>query len=214
MCARVAAGGSSHTVNGASAVAGRQRAETEDEVLGRQLRTLGMHLVQTRPDGDCLFSAVADQATRVGLAQVVGGVVTVSQLRAAAAEAMRSTPEDYAPFLADVELEEWASTIEHTREWGGQLELRALADSLGSSIVVHSAGEPPMRILGPNHRNRLSAVGDGRGSGRPELHVSYHREQFLLGEHYNSVVLGPGDDGAGDDDADGNNGCGGWTTVG
>ena len=41
------------------------RAESENEVFARQFKQLGMRIVETRPDGDCLFAAVADQVNRL-----------------------------------------------------------------------------------------------------------------------------------------------------
>ena len=50
--------------------------------------------------------------------------------------------------------------MERTHEWGGQLELRALSQALRCTIVVHTAGQPPLRLEG------------GGGTRQLELHVS------------------------------------------
>ena len=88
--------------------------------------------------------------------------------------------------------------MERTHEWGGQLELRALSQALRCTIVVHTAGQPPLRLEGSGGTREL------------ELHVSYHRTQYMLGEHYNSVVEGTAGAGAGGGAAGGDDG---WTTV-
>jgi OTU domain-containing protein 6 len=60
-----------------------------------------------------------------------------------------------------------------TAVWGGQLELRALAASLGRSITVYSAGLPTVCM--------------GAEGTAPALRVAYLRHAYGLGEHYNSL---------------------------
>jgi hypothetical protein len=114
------------------------------------------------------FAAVADQLERRGTAGGGGGGgggggsaaagaaawrrPTASSVRAAAASAMRAAPADYAPFLEGGDLHGYCERIESTREWGGQLELRALSESLGLAITVHSAGAMPLTV---SERRRL-----------------------------------------------------------
>ena len=89
--------------------------------------------------------------------------------------------------------------MEQSGEWGGQLECAALSAQLGCPITVHLAGEAPVRL--------------GAGESGPCLQLSYHRRQFVLGAHYNSVaprdrVEGGAEEGAGEDEGDA-----GWQTV-
>lgn len=74
---------------------------------------------------------------------------------------------------------------------------RALSDALDCTIVVHSAGVAPLRlqpldseIWGENVTPGADRPGQHQRLRQqpPELHISYHRQQYLLGEHYNSVV--------------------------
>ena len=92
----------------------------------------------------------------------------------------------------------YAARIEGpTHEWGGQLELRALGEAVRCVIVVHSAGEAPLRLVPPPPQRDVGvSTSDGGMAHRrllPELHISYHVRQYLLGQHYNSVVSLVGD---------------------
>ncbi len=168
-------------LSGAAGGGRTAQARSEDDILDAQLALLGKSVWQIRPDGDCLFSAIADQLRRVdtGSTWARGGP---DALRSAAASEMRANADEYAPFLTE-DLNAYAARIEGpTHEWGGHLELRALSEVLRCTIVVHSANEPPLRVeptVGPS----------GRPTGQvPELHISYHQKQYMLGEHYNSVI--------------------------
>lgn len=181
-------------------------AQSEDEVIDAQLAALGKSVYQIRPDGDCLFSAIADQLRHVDTSSTWARSGP-DALRSAAASEMRANADEYAPFLTE-DLNAYVARIEGpTHEWGGHLELRALSEALCCTIVVHSANEPPLRVE--------PAVGGSAlpTQQAPELHISYHQKQYMLGEHYNSVVpagkvVGSAHNhssGAGDDD--------GWTVA-
>ena len=208
-------------LSGAAGGGRTDNAQTEDEIIDAQLAALGKGVYQIRPDGDCLFSAISDQLRRIATDTTCqrwarGGP---DALRSAAASVMRANADDYSPFLTE-DLETYVRRIEGpTHEWGGQLELRALSDALCCTIVVHSAGEPPLR-LEPEPLPPMSARGYGGQRQhllqlqQPELHISYHLRQYMLGEHYNSVVplselypAGVRGPTAGDDDG------GGWTVA-
>ena len=92
--------------------------------------------------------------------------------------------------------------MEQSGEWGGQLECAALSAQLGCPITVHLAGEAPVRL--------------GAGESGPCLQLSYHRRQFVLGAHYNSVTAGAprerGEGGAEEGAGEGEGGAG-WQTV-
>ena len=88
-----------------SGVAGGGRsgaAESEDDVLDAQLRALGKEVYQIRPDGDCLFSAVLDQLTRMETRSAQQWAEAgPGALRMAAATTIRGNADDYAPFLTE-----------------------------------------------------------------------------------------------------------------
>ena len=185
-------------------------AQTEDEIIDAQLAVLGKAVYQIRPDGDCLFSALADQLRRAD-ADSTWARGGSDALRSAAASEMRANADEYAPFLTE-DLETYAARIEGpTHEWGGHLELRALSDVLRCIIVVHSANEAPLRLEPTNLACNRATIPGGRPAPTrqlPELHISYHQHQYMLGEHYNSVIPAAEARGArnqGDDD--------GWTVA-
>jgi len=92
---------------------------------------------------------------------------------------LRKGSENFSPFaeLADGEdFEGYCSRVEKSADWGGELELRALADELCVRIVVHRADEEPL------------VLGEKASAEDPQLQVAYHQHYYALGEHYNSVI--------------------------
>jgi OTU domain-containing protein 6 len=65
------------------------------------------------------------------------------------------------------------SKIENTSEWGGELELRALAHALETPIRVFSVSHP---------------IEFGDQFAQPSLLLSYHKHYYSMGAHYNSVI--------------------------
>lgn len=61
-------------------------------------------------------------------------------------------------------------------EWGGQVEIQALCACLQRSIWIYSAD---------THAPILKM---GSFDECPPLRISYHRQYYALGEHYNSVT--------------------------
>lgn len=103
-------------------------------------------------------------------------------MRQIAANHLRAHSEDYAPFLGltpnSSEYEAYCETVASTAEWGGQLELRALAEALNVNIIVHSANSAPLEMSAGTHSTHDT----------PTIQLSFHRHLFNLGEHYNAVV--------------------------
>ena len=71
-------------------------------------------------------------------------------------------------------------------EWGGQLEVRALAGALGRPIHVYSADAPLLRME-PLGTPGTFVEGLAENSPSP-LRLTYHKHYYALGEHYNSVT--------------------------
>ncbi|KXH47447.1 OTU-like cysteine protease [Colletotrichum salicis] len=144
------------------------------------------------PDGHCLFSAVADQLGEKGIPLTAGGGAAEEAssggdptqklpykiVRRAAAEYMTAHPDDFAPFLEEG-LEGYVRRIRDTAEWGGQLELAALASVYGVEIRVVQDGRTER--IGP------AADGDGGEGEKKEIWLAYYRHGYGLGEHYNSL---------------------------
>lgn len=137
----------------------------ESEYMKKTFASHGLVEQQIAPDGHCLFSAVADQLAQNG-SPVAGGY---KEVRKAATEYMLANRDDFAPFLEEG-IESYAAKMRDTAEWGGELELTALARRF--------------RVV-------MNVVQDGRteriGEGEKELWLAYYRHGYGLGEHYNSL---------------------------
>ena len=149
------------------------------------------HLAEkdVRPDGHCLYSAIADQLTVAGrplelrpersstpASDQINHQPDYRKVRRAAADYVRHHPRDFAPFLEEAP-DSYAHRIGETAEWGGHLELMAIARSYGVVIHVLQADGPLESI-----RPQEATTEDG-----PTLWLAYYRHHYGLGEHYNSL---------------------------
>lgn len=123
---------------------------------------------------------------------------------------MASHPDEFAPFCEynnyddnngnnddddnKDPYDQYVSKVRNSAEWGGHLELRALAIALNRSIFVYQANlAEPLEITagsnGPSSSSSLSSPDDDDGDNdTPPIRLSYHRHYYALGEHYNQVV--------------------------
>src|SRR3984957_2464539 len=91
------------------------------------------------PDGHCLFSAVADQLVEAGIPLSEGGEAVQERegryrvVRKTAARYIEGHSGEFAGFL-DTPLGTYVHKIRDTAEWGGQVELIALAKSYNVEI--------------------------------------------------------------------------------
>jgi len=76
-------------------------------------------------------------------------------------------------------LDTYAAKIRDTAEWGGQLELSALANAYGVEIKVVQDGRTEVV--------RPLEDGEGEGEELKTLWLAYYRHGYGLGEHYNSL---------------------------
>jgi OTU domain-containing protein 6 len=134
-----------------------------------------------RPDGHCLFSAVADQLQHAGIPLSADSDADLKEgerykvVRKAAARYMEGHPDDFVAWL-DEPLSTYVAKIRDTAEWGGHLELLALARTYNVEICVLQEGG--LQTIEP--------VSEGKGE--PEkIWLAYYRHGFGLGEHYNSL---------------------------
>ncbi|KAL6865953.1 OTU protein [Amphichorda felina] len=150
----------------------------ESEYMKKMFATYDLAEKDIEPDGHCLFSAVADQLGQNGVAALKEdarpGELPYKTVRRAAAEYMLEHADDFAPFLED-DLGTYAAAVRDTAEWGGQLELMALARRYQVEIRVVQDG-------------RMERIGEeeGKASGKT-LWLAYYRHGYGLGEHYNSL---------------------------
>lgn len=148
-------------------------------------------------NGHCMYSAVADQMRQLGLAVGVGddeggggdgeegedekekgkGELRNDDykiVRMRAATFISEHPDDFVPFLEEP-LDEYVHKIRDTGEWGGQLELMALAKTYNLKISVLQGD------------GRVEEIESGEAEARGEAWLAYYRHGFGLGEHYNSL---------------------------
>ncbi|KAI6092075.1 cysteine proteinase [Hypoxylon rubiginosum] len=135
---------------------------------------------EIRPDGHCLFSAVADQLQDRGVlpAGEGEGEPAYRAVRRRATDYMQAHADDFAPFLEEP-LDSYVKKIRDTAEWGGQLELAALASAYGVEIRVLQDGRT--ETIEPNGATK------GEGEERQTIWLAYYRHGYGLGEHYNSL---------------------------
>ncbi|KAF2623812.1 cysteine proteinase [Macroventuria anomochaeta] len=158
--------------------------ELEKQRFEPLLRQKGLQLHEVRADGHCLYAAVADQLSTRSLDLTPKIPITIAdsekalpykKTRHAAAGWIEGHKEDFEAFMEDP-LAEHVRKIRETGEWGGHLELLALAKSYGVRIcVLHSDG-------------RVDKIEDEAAQGdKEEIWLGYYRHSHGLGEHYNSL---------------------------
>lgn len=150
-----------------AAEAGPSMRQTELEALDTQLKPLSLKIVEIPSDGNCLYRAVAAQCDSDYI-----------KIRGLCADMLNSKEDEYAPFCEYTDtittFDQYVDSVRSSSEWGGHLELRALAEGLKRSIVVYSATQPKL-VMGEADDNN------------PVL-LSYHLHYYSLGEHYNQVI--------------------------
>lgn len=152
--------------------------QQERERMLSYMKERGLQEKEIRADGHCLYSAVADQLVQLeiplGTAPGTQPEIPYKTTRSAAASWIENHPDDFEPFLEEP-LPEYLRKIRDTGEWGGQLELLALAKSYGVEInVLQDFG----RI------EKIEPEGDAAGK---TIWLGYYKHGFGLGEHYNSL---------------------------
>ena len=141
---------------------------------------------EIRSDGHCLYAAIADQLedSKIGLRpkmEITNNDVEPTATNAGykitrqvAAAYISENPDDFAPFLEEP-LPEYIKTIRETGEWGGHLEILALAKAYEVDINVLRAD------------GRVDKVECGLENAPQQLWLAYYQHSFGLGEHYNSL---------------------------
>lgn len=118
------------------------------------------------------------KALAIQLEAIKGEKYTAEKLREIAADYMLNNKDDFIPFL-DLPEEKYEEFCEDTRNnpssWGGQLEIRAICNSLKIPVNIYSnEGQSPIKM--------------GDEFDTEALNLSFHRSLYSLGNHYNAVV--------------------------
>ena len=185
------------------ASAGPSMREQELKKLHALLLPRGFRIFEIPADGHCMFRAVANQLEGIRALLLAGSagddgapgagpppeILSSSrsfmELRALVAGHMRRGADQYLPFVEEdlgegdrrEAFDAYCTEIETTAKWGGQLELRALADAMLYPIEVYSA-DMPVVTLGEH------AAPDAR---LPPIRLCYQKHAYGLGEHYNAI---------------------------
>ncbi|KAL8418882.1 hypothetical protein RB594_002184 [Gaeumannomyces avenae] len=161
--------------------------------MARELAAHALAEKAIAPDGHCLFSAVADQLSMLSIPLQQTTTTTTGNnsnggqddggspyrvVRRAAAAYIASHAGDFAPFLEEP-LESYVRKIGEGAEWGGHMELLALASTYGVEVRVVADGRTA--VVRPAGRE-----GEGEEPLR-QIWLAYYRHGFGLGEHYNSL---------------------------
>jgi len=191
--------------------------KVETDTLIAQLAKEGGRLVKVPADGNCLFSAVADQLSTAGAtgqgmlhdahASVSGSPQTLDEaghdipinasqaLRLLATQYIALHGDDFAAFLIDAEgnvadVGAYCADMGDIRKgkWGGQPELLALSKALRTPLRVVQVDDV-MRAT-PSRPSLLRSMVFGEQEDGPRLTVAFHKHYYALGEHYNSVRYG------------------------
>ncbi|EPQ63219.1 Bgt-4345 [Blumeria graminis f. sp. tritici] len=152
----------------------------ERKAISDQMHSKGLFEKVIRPDGHCLFSAVADQLVQIGVslgeeADSLKEYQLYTVVRKAAATYIESHPDEFIGWL-DEPLIHYVEKIRDTAEWGGHLELLAL--SRFYNVVITIIQDGASHNIEPFFtENRHPA----------NIWLAYYRHGYGLGEHYNSL---------------------------
>lgn len=154
----------------------------EQETLDRLLSAKQLRVHEIEADGDCLYRAVAHQ-----MALIRDTVVdlTPRDVRRRTSDYMMLNRYNFMPFLVsdnggpmgEEEYDDYCDRVATTREWGGHLELQAIAQWSARPVHVYQADTEYPIIMAVSYET----------SGPPIL-LSFHKHLYHLGEHYNSLV--------------------------
>jgi OTU domain-containing protein 6 len=173
----------------------------EQEIMDAVFKKLGLKEVEVTPDGHCLYSAIAKQLDESGVglrpdpSRIVLQPTTQSRIdtvaspqhdgyravRAVAADFIVEHKGDFEAFMEEP-LEVYTRKIKLTAEWGGQLELQAIARAYGVDInVVQKDGRLEKIECGD-----MDSF-DEEEKRRRVIWLAYYRHSYGLGEHYNAL---------------------------
>lgn len=174
----------------------------EREVMNEVFKRLNLKEVEINPDGHCLYSAVAHHLDESGLglrpepARILLQPTTQSRIetvtaprhdgyravRAVTADFITAHKDDFEPFMEEP-LDEYTRKIKLTAEWGGQLELQAIARAYGVNINVIQ-GDGRIEKIEPGDVDGL----DEDERAKRVIWLAYYRHSYGLGEHYNALL--------------------------
>ena len=165
---------------------GPSKKEIEDEAMRRALKALDLTLREVKADGHCLYRAVAEQVDEMKEESRYGEVRTMCK------DEMLKNREEYEAFVEMEEAgsyEKYCEKVGSTAEWGGHVEMLAIARALRRNVEVFE-----VRPGGEVEKMVVECVGsgvegeEGKGGSSFPLRVAFMKESYTLGEHYDAVV--------------------------
>ncbi|KAI9892025.1 MAG: hypothetical protein M1814_002220 [Vezdaea aestivalis] len=163
----------------------------ERAAMAKQFAQHGLIEQDIQPDGHCLYNSVADQlnSLRLNLPQEISQTsnlkvqrsVSYGSVREIVASFIDNHPTDFEPFMEEP-ITSYTDRIRNTAEWGGHLELLAIAKAYDLQLNIVQASGIVERISG----DFIKSVPEDR-----RLWLAYYRHSYGLGEHYNSLRKRP-----------------------
>lgn len=165
----------------------------EKQRMQEEFRNRGLQEKFIRPDGHCLYSAIADQLEvhqidlkpKIPLSVVelsdddFAALSAFKKVRSAAAACIKQNSEHYEPYLEEP-VDSYVHKVKDSAEWGGHIELQALAKAYNIPInVIHGSGTV-----------QNIEAGDDADKDK-SIWLAYYLHGFGLGEHYNSLRKSP-----------------------
>ncbi|PGH15352.1 hypothetical protein AJ79_02518 [Helicocarpus griseus UAMH5409] len=152
---------------------------------------------EIRPDGHCLYAAVAAQLGDNGIPLRTSLSTTEESsnatpepntggyriVRDVTASFVTSHADDFAPFIEEP-LPSYVHKIRDTAEWGGQLELQAMARAYGVHINV---------VQGDGRIEKFEPQDGDKMEEDKTIWLAYYRHTYGLGEHYNALAKASGE---------------------
>ncbi|KAJ5770010.1 uncharacterized protein N7511_002061 [Penicillium nucicola] len=175
----------------------------EQEVMDAAFKKLKLKEVEVTPDGHCLYSAIAKQLDESGLGlrpdasrmtlqpSTQSRIETVASpqhdgyraVRAVTADFINEHKEDFEAFMEEP-IDSYTRKIKLTAEWGGHLELQAIARAYGVEInIVQSDGRMEKIESGDDMKSL-----DEAEKAKRVLWLAYYIHSYGLGEHYNALT--------------------------
>ena len=162
--------------------------EKERESMRQAYETKSLVEREIRSDGHCLYAAVADQLLDSNVELSSSSISNSNDIskeisregykttRDVAANYIQQHADDFLPFLEEP-LESYVRTVRETGEWGGHVEILALAKAYKVNINVLQANGRTESVNGSSESEVSSTT----------LWLAYYHHNYGLGEHYNSL---------------------------
>ena len=171
-------------------------------------------IVEIPADGHCLYRAVAAQLNRMHCQpnnknNDSSNYTNYQTIRARCADQLQQHPDEYMHFAelhnddnnnnhetttttTVAAFTEYCERVRSGSDWGGHLELRALATALQRPIHIYSVAAQGCVIVEPEepaNSTTTTITSSADAAMLQPIRLSYHVHYYALGEHYNEVVV-------------------------